>query len=104
MGNATSPVKSLHPGFGMAEPPKRQPRRANWPVHIIIRSTRRPRAIVDFFQRISRKEHYNDDKAPPRGRIGRQADAIAKSHNLEALAYILDMARVEADQISKRWA
>jgi len=51
-----------------------------------------------------RKEHYNDDKAPPRGRIGRQADAIAKSHNLEALAYILDMARVEADQISKRWA
>ncbi len=28
---------------------------------------------------------------------------IAKSHNLEALAYILDMARLEADQIAKRW-
>jgi len=28
---------------------------------------------------------------------------LAKSHNLEALAYILDMARLEADQISKRW-
>ena len=27
---------------------------------------------------------------------------LAKSHNLEALAYILDMARLEADQISKR--
>ena len=29
---------------------------------------------------------------------------LAKSHNLDALAYILDMARLEADQISKRWA
>ncbi len=28
---------------------------------------------------------------------------LAKSHNLEALAYILDMARLEADQIAKRW-
>ena len=27
---------------------------------------------------------------------------LAKSHDLEALAYILDMARMEADQISKR--
>jgi hypothetical protein len=27
---------------------------------------------------------------------------IAKSYELEALAYILDMARLEADQISKR--
>ncbi len=26
---------------------------------------------------------------------------LAKSHDLEALAYILDMARMEADQISK---
>ncbi len=49
MGNATPPVKSLHPRFGVAEPPKRQPRRANWRLHKIIRSTRRPRAIVDFF-------------------------------------------------------
>ncbi len=28
---------------------------------------------------------------------------LAESHNLEALAYILDMARLEADQIAKRW-
>ncbi|MBV1698234.1 MAG: hypothetical protein KGQ47_07760 [Hyphomicrobiales bacterium] len=27
---------------------------------------------------------------------------LAKSHDLETLAYILDMARMEADQISKR--
>ena len=38
--------------------------------------------------------------------IGSLADELAKlakSHNLDALAYILDMARLEADQISKRW-
>jgi len=29
---------------------------------------------------------------------------LAKRHDLGALAYILDMARLEADQISKRWA
>jgi hypothetical protein len=29
---------------------------------------------------------------------------LAKSHDLDALAYILDMARLEADQISKRWS
>ncbi len=28
---------------------------------------------------------------------------LAKRHDLDALAYILDMARLEADQISKRW-
>ena len=28
---------------------------------------------------------------------------LAKRHDLEALAYILDMARLEADQVSKRW-
>ncbi len=28
---------------------------------------------------------------------------LAKRHDLETLAYILDMARLEADQISKRW-
>lgn len=28
---------------------------------------------------------------------------LAKSHDLEALAYILQMARLEADQISKQW-
>lgn len=26
---------------------------------------------------------------------------LAKSHNLDALAYILDMARLEADQVAK---
>ncbi len=29
---------------------------------------------------------------------------LAKSHDLDALAYILDMARLEADQVSKRGA
>ncbi len=29
---------------------------------------------------------------------------LAKSHQLDALAYILDMARLEADQVSKQWA
>jgi hypothetical protein len=29
---------------------------------------------------------------------------LAKSHDLDALAYILDMARLEADQIAKRWS
>lgn len=28
---------------------------------------------------------------------------LARSHNLELLAHILDMARLEADQISRRW-
>lgn len=28
---------------------------------------------------------------------------LAKRHDLDSLAYILDMARMEADQISKRW-
>lgn len=29
---------------------------------------------------------------------------LAKGHNLEVLAYLLDMARLEADHISKHWA
>ncbi len=29
---------------------------------------------------------------------------LAKSHNLDTLAYLLDMARMEADQVSKSWA
>jgi hypothetical protein len=29
---------------------------------------------------------------------------LAKSHELDALAYILDMARLEADQVAKRGA
>lgn len=29
---------------------------------------------------------------------------LAESHDLDALTYILDMARLEADQIAKRWS
>lgn len=29
---------------------------------------------------------------------------LAKRHDLDSLAYILEMARLEADQISKRWS
>lgn len=29
---------------------------------------------------------------------------LAKSHDLFALAYILDMARMEADQVAKGWS
>lgn len=29
---------------------------------------------------------------------------LAKSHDLAALAYILDMARMEADQVAKGWS
>jgi hypothetical protein len=29
---------------------------------------------------------------------------LAKRHEFDSLAYILDMARLEADQISKRWS
>ena len=35
--------------------------------------------------------------------IADQLARLAKSHDLEALAYILDMARLEADQISQHW-
>lgn len=28
---------------------------------------------------------------------------LAKSHNLDTLAYLLDMARLEADQVSRTW-
>jgi len=37
------------------------------------------------------------------GSIAEELAQLAKSHQLEALAYILDMARLEADQVSKRW-
>jgi len=36
------------------------------------------------------------------GSIADELSRIAKSHDLEALAYILDMARLEADEIYKR--
>lgn len=29
---------------------------------------------------------------------------LAKSHDLDTLAYLLEMARLEADQVSKHWA
>jgi hypothetical protein len=29
---------------------------------------------------------------------------LAKSHNLDTLAYLLDMARLEADQVSQTWS
>ena len=35
--------------------------------------------------------------------LAQELSELAKSHELEALAYILDMARLEADQICKRW-
>ena len=35
--------------------------------------------------------------------IAEELAQLAKSHQLEALAYILDMARLEADEASKRW-
>jgi len=34
--------------------------------------------------------------------IAEELTQLAKSHQLEALAYILDMARLEADEASKR--
>ena len=36
------------------------------------------------------------------GSLADELSQLAKSHDLEALAYILGMARMEADQISKR--
>lgn len=41
------------------------------------------------------------------GYIASMADELArlaKSHDLVALAYILDMARMEADQVAKGWS
>ena len=36
------------------------------------------------------------------GSLAQELAELAKTHELEALAYILDMARLEADQICKR--
>ncbi len=47
----------------------------------------------------------NDNKSDVALYIGSMADELArlaKTHELDALAYILDMARLEADQISRR--
>ncbi len=60
----------------MAEAPKRQSGRANWRPHKIIRSTQRPRAIVDFFVSISRNAEHRAPLKPrialdtPTGRYG----------------------------------
>jgi len=35
--------------------------------------------------------------------ITEELAGLAKNHHFDALAYILDMARLEADQISKGW-
>ncbi len=37
------------------------------------------------------------------GSIAEELSRLAKSHEFDALAYILDMARLEADQVSKRY-
>jgi hypothetical protein len=36
--------------------------------------------------------------------LAEELSRLAKSHEFDALAYILDMARLEADQVSKRWS
>jgi len=38
------------------------------------------------------------------GSIADELSRLAKRHDLESLAYILDMARLEADEICKRWS
>ena len=35
--------------------------------------------------------------------VAEELSRLAKGHDLEALAYLLDMARLEADQVSKHW-
>jgi hypothetical protein len=50
---------------------------------------------------------WNDADAPDTalyiGSLVNELALLAKSRKLDALAYILDMARLEADHISKRW-
>jgi hypothetical protein len=38
------------------------------------------------------------------GAVAEELARLAKSHNFEALAYILEMARVEADQVCQDWS
>ena len=38
------------------------------------------------------------------GSIAEELARLAKNHDFDALAYILDMARLEADQVSKRFS
>ncbi|MGO9849347.1 MAG: hypothetical protein ACLPKT_22900 [Methylocella sp.] len=35
--------------------------------------------------------------------LAEELSRLAKNHELDALAYILDMARLEADQVSRRY-
>jgi hypothetical protein len=37
------------------------------------------------------------------GSLTEELSRLAKNHEFDALAYILDMARLEADQVSKRY-
>jgi len=37
------------------------------------------------------------------GSLAGELSRLAKDHEFDALAYILDMARLEADQVSKRY-
>jgi hypothetical protein len=37
------------------------------------------------------------------GSLAEELSSLAKNHDFDALAYILDMARLEADQVSKRY-
>jgi hypothetical protein len=37
------------------------------------------------------------------GSLAHELARLARRHDLEALAYILEMARLEADEVSKRW-
>jgi hypothetical protein len=53
-----------------------------------------------------------DGRTPPDGSgaalyiasLAEELAKLAQSHKLEALAYILNMARLEADHVSKTWS
>ena len=54
-----------------------------------------------------RRPNGPEEPAAAAGYIASVADELArlaKSHDLAALAYILDMARMEADQVAKGWS
>jgi hypothetical protein len=44
------------------------------------------------------------DAAQHIGSLVSELALLARRHNLDALAYILDMARIEADEIAKPWS
>jgi hypothetical protein len=58
-------------------------------------------------QRPRRPNGPEEQPAAAAGYIASMADELArlaKSHDLTALAYILDMARMEADQVATGWS